>query len=94
LRVLISALEYIGTDGDSKDKKGCGCMIVIISVNYRWLALLWYDLYQSRTIKGIINNKLPNNKVLERLLSEDVYVITNELYLNKKCGDSITIIND
>jgi hypothetical protein len=25
------ALEYIGTDGgDSKDKKGCGCMIVII----------------------------------------------------------------
>jgi hypothetical protein len=30
-RVLISAHEYIGTDGgDSKDKKGCGCMIVII----------------------------------------------------------------
>jgi hypothetical protein len=52
--VLISALEYIGTDGgDSKDKKGCGCMIVIISVNYRWLALLWYDLYQSEPLKGL-----------------------------------------
>jgi hypothetical protein len=54
--------------------------------------MIWHTNHEP--LKGIINNKLPNNKVLVKTVNgEDVYVITNELYLNKK-WDSITIIND
>jgi hypothetical protein len=48
----------------------------------------FYDMTYTNhePLKGIINNKLPNNKVLVKTVNgEDVYVITNELYLNKKC---------
>jgi hypothetical protein len=53
----------------------------------------YYDVfYREKEIplKGLITKKLSDNRVLVRTTdSEDVYTITNELYLNKKSGDSI-----
>ena len=44
-------------------------------------------------IYGIITNKLPNNLVvIKTIKNEDVYTISNELYINKKIGDSIILI--
>jgi hypothetical protein len=69
-------------------------VIILLLIIGGWL---YYDMTYTNhePLKGIINNKLPNNKVLVKTVNgEDVYVITNELYLNKKSGDSITIINN
>jgi hypothetical protein len=44
-------------------------------------------------IYGIITNKLPNDRVvIKTIKNEDVYTISNELYINKKIGDSIILI--
>lgn len=84
----------IGAGSDDK-KNGCGCMVLCVLFIALICGLYYYCEYvvePKPELKGIVTKKLPNNKVLVKTKTgEDVYTITNELYVNKIAGDSITI---
>jgi len=65
--------------------------LVLIAILYE--AGLPIHKVSKTKIFGIITNKLPNDRVvIKTIKNEDVYTISNELYINKKIGDSIILI--
>jgi hypothetical protein len=91
--VLFEGVAELGfavlADGDKKSRIGC-LVFIVLACLIGWL--VWYNYEGPANIKGVITNKLSNDRILLKTdVNEDVYTITHELYVNKKVGDTITI---
>ena len=82
---------------DKNVQNGCASTIVVI-LCLVFITIIYFagspiHKVSKTKIYGIITNKLPNNLVvIKTIKNEDVYTISNELYINKKIGDSIILI--
>jgi hypothetical protein len=95
--LIMGGLELGGemaTSGDNK-KSGWGCFIIIIILTLIGVGIYFIAIEVPKPpTRGLITKKLPNdNMVIKTKKGEDVYIITHELYLNKKVGDSIILNN-
>ena len=95
--LIMGGLEIGGemaTSGDNK-KSGWGCFIMIIILALIGVGIYFIAIAEPKPqTRGLITKKLPNdNMVIKTKKGEDVYIITHELYLNKKVGDSIILNN-
>lgn len=95
--LIMGGLEMGGemvTSGDNK-KSGWGCFIIIIILTLIGVGIYFIAIAEPKPpTRGLITKKLPNdNMVIKTKKGEDVYIITHELYLNKKEGDSIILNN-
>ena len=95
--LIVGGLEMAGemaTSGDNK-KSGWGCLIIIIILTLIGVGIYFIAIAEPKPpTRGLITKKLPNdNMVIKTKKGEDVYIITHELYLNKKVGDSIILNN-
>ena len=82
---------------DKNVQNGCASTIVVI-LCLLFIAIIYIigspiHKVSKTKIEGVITNKLPNYRVvIKTIKNEDVYTIANELYINKKVGDSIILI--
>ena len=97
--LIMGGLEIGGemaTSGDNK-KSGWGCFIIVIMLTLIGVGIYFIAIAESEPkpqTRGLITKNLPNdNMVIKTKKGEDVYIITHELYLNKKVGDSIILNN-
>jgi len=95
--LIMGGLEIAGemaTSGDNK-KSGWGCFIIIIMLTLIGVGIYFITIAEPKPpTRGLVTKKLPNdNMVIKTKKGEDVYIITHELYLNKKEGDSIILNN-
>lgn len=93
--LIMGGLEMAGemaTSGDNK-KSGWGCFIMSIILIAICVGVYFMVTAEpAPPTKGLITKKLPNNKmVVKTKKGEDVYTITQDLYLNKREGDSIIL---
>lgn len=91
--LIIGGLE-MATSGDNK-KSGWRFFIIIIMLTLIGVGIYFIAIAEPKPpTRGLITKKLPNdNMVIKTKKGEDVYIITHELYLNKKVGDSIILNN-
>lgn len=89
---VIGAILEVALGAATESKKyGCLIMLVILLL-IGGLIYFVVDYKEKHPIKGIIMNKLSNDRVLLKTKNgDDVFVITRELYRNKEVGDSISI---
>lgn len=95
--LIMGGLEIAGemaTSGDNK-KSGWGCFIMLIILTLISVGIYFIAIEEPKPpTRGLVIKKLPNdNMVVKTKKGEDVYIITHELYLNKKEGDSIILNN-
>ena len=95
--LIMGGLEIAGemaTSGDNK-KSGWGCFIMLIILTLISVGIYFITIEEPKPpTRGLVIKKLPNdNMVVKTKKGEDVYIITHELYLNKKEGDSIILNN-
>ena len=92
---ILGAVFEVGL-GAASESKRCGCLIILIMLALVGGIVYFYsnaiENKSNNDIKGIITNKASSNRVLVKTnKGEDIYTLSNELYLNKKVGDSIII---
>ena len=89
---IIGEVLMGGVEMASESKSTKGCLIILILVSLL-IGVNYYFYSISQEINGVITKKITKNRVLVKVNnSEDVYTISEELYLNKKINDSIKFI--